>query len=183
MTKTNALAVGTILALSLALPGLAETAAEEPAAESPAATRQKAWAESQKALMAGIELTADQQSEIEALDEKFSVEIDERHTKRSQLRRDLSSAQEAGKISEARRIRGQLRDMRREPGRLAQLTAIREVLDEKQRAVFDENRNAFRDKAQQERARAKRERPERPAPAKAESPEEEEAPVEGDSEP
>ncbi|NRA07387.1 MAG: hypothetical protein HRU02_04455 [Myxococcales bacterium] len=183
MTKTNSLAVGTVLALSVALPGLAETGAEEAAAERPAASRQEVWADSQTALMAGIELTADQQSEIEALDAKFEAEIDERHKKRSQLRRDLSSAQDAGKISEAKRIRSQLREMRREPGRRAQLTAIREVLDEKQRVSFDENRKAFRDKAQQERTRVKRERPDRPAPAKAESPAEEEAPVEGDSEP
>jgi len=183
MTKTNTLTIATALVLSLAMPGLAETAAEEPAAENPAATRQKAWAESQQALMAGIELTADQQVEIEALDEKFSVEIASRHEKRSQLRRDLRSAQQAGKISEARSIRGQLRDMRREPGRVAQLTAIRKVLDEKQRVIFDENRKAFRDEAQRERARANKERPARPTPAKSESPAEAEAAVEGDSAP
>lgn len=180
MTKTKALTIATTLTLSLAIPGVAETAAKDPAADGPAATRQKAWAESQKALMAGIELTADQQAEIEALDEKFSVEIDARHKKRSQLRRDLNTAQEAGKISEAKRIRSQLREMRRGPGRQTQLTAIREVLDEKQRVVFDENRKAFRDKAQRERGRAKNERPARPAPAKAESPAEEEAAVKGD---
>ncbi|MFP8875985.1 MAG: hypothetical protein VCB99_03560 [Myxococcota bacterium] len=183
MTKTNPLVVGAILALSVALPGLAETGTEEATAERPTDSRQEMWTESQQALMAGIELTADQRSEIEALDAKFTAEIDGKHKKRSQLRRDLASAQEAGKISEARRIRGQLREMRRKPGRRAQLTATREVLDEKQRVIFDENRKAFRDKAQQERARAKQERPPRPAPAKAESPGEEEAPVEEDSEP
>ena len=183
MTKTKAPTITTILALCLAMPAVAETTAEKPAAEDPAATRQKAWAESQKELMAGIELTADQQAEIEALDTKFSVEIDSRHKKRSQLRRDLSAAQQAGKISEAKKIRGQLRDMRREPGRVAQLTAIRKVLDEKQRAIFDENRNAFRDNAQRERTRAKKERPARPAPAKAESAAEGEPAAEGESKP
>jgi len=165
MTQTTSLTMATTLSLFCALPLLAQTGEEKPPKERPEASRQAVWAESQQALLEGIELNAEQRSEIEAIDTKYADQIDGQQQRRAQLREDLDSAQEAGKVSEAKRIRGQLREMRRAPGRAAHVNAIRQVLNAGQRVSFDANRKAFRERARQQRQRARQERPPRPAPS------------------
>lgn len=165
MKHTGSLTVGSILGLLWALPLLAQNGEEGAAEQRSEASRQSVWAESQKALLAGIELSAEQRGEIEALDAEFGGEIDAQQQHRSQLRKDLNAAEQAGKVSEAKRIRGKLRELRRTPGRGAHVNAIREVLNDEQRVSFDENRKAFRERARQQRNRARRERPPRPTPS------------------
>ena len=168
MTQTTSLTMATTLRLLCALPLLAQTGEEKTPTERPEASRQAVWTESQQALLDGIELNAEQRSEIEAIDTKYADQIEGQQQRRASLRRDLDSAQQAGKISEAKRIRGQLREMRRAPGRAAHVNAIRQVLNADQRVSFDANRKAFRERARQQRQRARQERPPRPAPSENE---------------
>lgn len=165
MKKTRSLALATLLGLLWALPLVAQNAEEETGEEQPDSSRQSVWEESQRTLLQGVELSAEQQAEIDALDAEYAEKFDEQRRRRSQLQRDLAAAQEAGRVSESKRLRGQLRKMRRAPGRAAHVGAIRKLLNPQQRATFDENRKAFRELARQRRARAERERPPRPAPA------------------
>ena len=124
-----------------------------------------------------IALSESQQDRIEALDAEYAAQIDERQQRRSELREELNAAQQAGQVSEAKRIRRQLREFRRSPTRPAHLRAIREVLTAPQQVTFDQNRKAFRERAQEQRERARLQRPPRPVPM--EEPAEEGASEEG----
>ena len=169
MTATPLVTVATILGLFWALPLLAQSGEAQPGDEKAENSRQAIWAKSQTALLEGIVLSANQRSQIEALDVEFADQMDERQQNRSQLRSELNTAQQAGKVSVAKRIRSQLRELRRTPARATHLQAIRAVLNAQQRVTFDENRKTFRERAQQQRDRARQERPPRPVPADGES--------------
>jgi len=167
MRRTQSLAVASILSLLWAFPLAAQNDEAEASDAPPKTSRKEIWAKSQQSLLEGIELSTDQLEEIEALDAMFGGEIDERQERRNQLRKDLKVAQQAGKISDAKRIRGELRELRGGRRRAAQLGAIRELLNPEQRVTFDENRKAFRERARKQRERAKRQRPTRPVSEEA----------------
>jgi len=166
-----------LLALFWALPLFAESGEADTEESRDNKSRQAIWAESQKTLLQGIALSESQQDRIEALDAEYAAQIDERQQRRSELREELNAAQQAGQVSEAKRIRRQLREFRRSPTRPAHLRAIREVLTAPQQVTFDQNRKAFRERAQEQRERARLQRPPRPVPM--EEPAEEGASEEG----
>ena len=99
--------------------------------------RDKWWNQSRQTLLAGIDLTPDQDKQITAL----ITAQKQKRTRYSKLDIQLAAARSANDLIRSRELRGQVREARGQIQSLHEvLDSMREVLTEKQRVTFDVNR-------------------------------------------